>query len=70
MIFNTTDVPTSSDVIAIETLVDTHYTVVGTDFILVPSQISTDGYSFSDGDVMNVTTFNNALGMKLRRETT
>jgi hypothetical protein len=69
VVFTNTHVPTSSDVIAIETLVDNHYTVAGTDFILVPSQISTDGYSFSDGDVMNVTTFNNALGMKLRRET-
>ena len=68
VVFDQSHVPTTTDVIAIETLVDNHYTVDGTDFILEPSQISTDGYSLSSGDVINVTTFNNALGMKLRRE--
>ena len=68
VIFDQSHVPTSTDVIAIETLVDNHYFVEGTDFILKTSQISTDGYSLSNGDVINVTTFNNALGMKLRRE--
>jgi len=68
VVFTASHVPTATDVIAIETLVDNHYTVEGTDFILQPSKISTDGYSLSSGDVINVTTFNNALGMKLRRE--
>ena len=68
VVFTAAHVPTATDVIAIETLVNNHYRVEGTDFILNPSQITTDGYSFSDGDVLNVTTFNNALGMKLRRE--
>ena len=60
--------PAQNDLIAISTLVDNHYTVDGTDVILEPAQISSDGYSLSSGDVINVTTFNNALGMKLRRE--
>jgi hypothetical protein len=66
--FVTNAVPTSTDVIAIETLVDNHYKIESTDFILNASQISTDGYTLNASDVMSVTTFNNALGMKLRRE--
>ena len=60
-------VPTSTDVICISTLVDNHYYNQGTDIILEPSAI-TSPYSLSAGDVLSVTTFNNALGMKQRRE--
>jgi hypothetical protein len=66
--FVTDSVPTATDVIAIETLVNNHYRVEGTDFILDTTQISTDGYTLGASDVMSVTTFNNALGMKTRRE--
>ena len=66
--FTTTSLPSSSDVIAISTLVDTHYTNDGTDVILDLGQIATDGYTLNPGDTITVTTFNNALGMKLRRE--
>jgi len=66
--FRTDQVPTAADVIAITTLVDNHYKTDGSDFILDTTQISTDGYSLSNGDVMTATTFNNALGMKQRRE--
>ena len=61
-------VPSATDVIAIETYVNHHYRVEGNDFIIQTSQISTDGYTLNTDDVMHVTTFNNALGMKLRRE--
>ena len=60
-------VPTSTDVICISTLVDNHYFNQGTDIILIPSAI-TSPYSLTSGDVLSVTTFNNALGSKLRRE--
>tara|TARA_Y100000591_G_scaffold27927_2_gene20620 strand:+ start:8216 stop:21100 length:12885 start_codon:yes stop_codon:yes gene_type:complete len=65
--FVTASVPTSSDVICISTLVDNQYFNEGTDIILVPSAI-TSPYSLSAGDKISVTTFNNALGMKQRRE--
>ena len=66
--FVTGAVPTSTDVIAISTLVDNHYYNNGNDIIIIPSAISSSGYSLSGGDIMTVTTFNNALGMKQRRE--
>jgi hypothetical protein len=66
--FNTDSVPTATDVICISTLVDNHYYNQGTDIILKPSQIATDGYTLNTNDVLSVTTFNNALGMKQRRE--
>ena len=59
--------PTSTDVICISTLVDNHYYNQGTDIILIPGAI-TSPYSISNGDKLSVTTFNNALGMKHRRE--
>ena len=65
--FVTASVPTSTDVICISTLVDHQYFNEGTDIILVPSAI-TSPYSLSATDVISVTTFNNALGMKQRRE--
>ena len=68
--FKTDSVPTATDVICISTLVDHQYSVDGgsdADVILVPSAI-TSPYSLSASDVVTVTTFNNALGMKQRRE--
>ena len=66
--FTAGNVPSATDVIAIETYVNHHYRVEGNDFILQTSQITTDGYTLNADDVMHVTTFNNALGMKMRRE--
>ena len=66
--FVSDSVPTSTDVIAISTLVDNHYYNNGNDIVIIPSAISSSGYSLSANDVMTVTTFNNALGMKQRRE--
>jgi hypothetical protein len=65
--FVSASVPTSTDVIAISTLVDNQYVNEGNDIVLVPSAI-TSPYSLSSNDVLSVTTFNNALGMKQRRE--
>ena len=68
--FLTTSVPTATDVICISTLVDHQYFVDGgadADLVLVTSAI-TSPYSLSASDVLSVTTFNNALGMKQRRE--
>jgi hypothetical protein len=62
------NVPTAGDVIAITTLVDKHYRMEGTDIIFDTAQIASDSISFSASDVITVTTFNNALGMKQRRE--
>ena len=45
------------------------YTMVGNDIVLDLTQISGDGITLSAGDRIRATTFNNALGMKLRRET-
>jgi hypothetical protein len=69
--FVSNSVPSATDVIAIETLVDNQYFVDGgtdADIVLDTAQISSDGISLSADDVISVTTFNNALGMKLRRE--
>ena len=60
--------PTSTDVIAISTLVDNQYYNESNDVILDTTQIAADGLTLSAEDVISVTTFNNALGMKLRRE--
>jgi hypothetical protein len=65
--FVTSAVPSATDVICISTLVDNQYYNEGTDIILKPSAI-TSPYSLTAGDVISVTTFNNALGMKQRRE--
>ena len=68
--FVTASVPTSTDVISISTLVDHQYFIEGgtdAELVLVPSAI-TSPYSLSATDVLSVTTFNNALGMKQRRE--
>jgi len=65
--FVTASVPTSTDVICISTLVDHQYFNTGNDIVLVPSAI-TSPYSLTANDIISVTTFNNALGMKQRRE--
>ena len=65
--FVTASVPTGTDVICISTLVDNQYFNTGNDIVLVPSAI-TSPYSLTANDVISVTTFNNALGMKQRRE--
>jgi len=65
--FKSDSVPTTTDVICISTLVDNQYYNEGTDIILVPGAI-TSPYSLTANDVLSVTTFNNALGMKQRRE--
>ena len=61
-------VPEASDVIAITTLVDNHYRMIGNEIILDLTQIAADGITLSSGDNIVATTFNNALGMKQRRE--
>jgi hypothetical protein len=62
-------VPSATDVICISTLVDKHYTIDSSNrLVLDTAQISADGYTLNINDVMTVTTFNNALGMKQRRE--
>jgi hypothetical protein len=69
--FVTDSVPTATDVICISTLVDNHYYIDGgtdADIIIDTTQIASDGYTLNNSDYMSVTTFNNALGMKLRRE--
>jgi hypothetical protein len=65
--FVTASVPTTTDVICISTLVDHQYFNSGNDIVLVPSAI-TSPYSLTANDIISVTTFNNALGMKQRRE--
>jgi hypothetical protein len=65
--FVTASVPTTTDVICISTLVDHQYFNTGNDIVLVPGAI-TSPYSLTANDVISVTTFNNALGMKQRRE--
>ena len=60
--------PSSTDVIAITTNVDTHYTYVGSDIVLKVAKITSDGITLNNGDTIIATTFNNALGMKVRRE--
>ena len=66
------DPASSTDLIAITTLTDNQYFNEGNDIILDVAQIDADsttlGYRLSENDVLSVTTFNNALGMKLRRE--
>jgi hypothetical protein len=60
--------PTTTDLIAITTIADNQYYNEGTDVILDVTQLAADGQTLTANDVLSVTTFNNALGMKLRRE--
>ncbi len=72
VVFITASVPTAADVVCISTLVDNQYFNEGNDIIIDVAQIDADstslGYRLSENDVLSVTTFNNALGMKQRRE--
>ena len=61
-------VPTAGDIIAVTTLVDKHYRMEGTDIIFDTAQLTADSITFNANNVITVTTFNNALGMKQRRE--
>ena len=63
------DTPASStDLVALTTIVDKQYYNEGTDIIIDPTRLASDGQTISTGDVMSVTTFNNALGMNQKRE--
>ena len=66
--FKVGNIPTATDVIAISTLVDNHYYNTGSDIVLDTTQMTADSYTINSGDTITVTTFNNALGMKQRRE--
>jgi hypothetical protein len=61
--------PTSSDLIAISTLVGTHYFDRNNQIILQPDNMLIDGITLTQGDTITATTFNNAVGMNQRRET-
>ena len=61
--------PSSSDLIAISTLVGTHYFDKNDQIVLQPDNMSVDGIILAQGDIITATTFNNAVGMNQRRET-
>ena len=62
-------VPTADQMITITTFVDHHYSIDESNrLVLNTSQIASDGYTLNINDKMAVTTFNNAIGMNLRRE--
>tara|TARA_A100001015_G_scaffold231170_1_gene261693 strand:+ start:210 stop:13220 length:13011 start_codon:yes stop_codon:yes gene_type:complete len=63
-----TNAPSANDLVAITTLVDYQYYNEGTDIIIDPVQLSSDGNAITANDVLSVTTINNALGSKQRRE--
>ena len=63
-----TSPPTDADVVAVSTLVENHYSMVDNDLTFNLAQLSTDSITITTGDDIRVTTFNNALGMKHRRE--
>ena len=50
------------------TLVDNHYNVIGDNLRFQITQLAADGQTLNAGNTVRVTTFNNALGMKQRRE--
>jgi len=60
--------PSSSDLIAISTLVGTHYFDKNDQIVLQPDNMSIDGITLAQGDIITATTFNNAVGMNQRRE--
>jgi len=60
--------PASTDLIAITTLTGYQYYNEGADIILDQTRLASDGQTLTANDVLSVTTFNNALGMKQRRE--
>jgi hypothetical protein len=61
--------PASSDLIAISTLVGTHYFDKNDQIVLQPDNMSVDGITLTQGDIVTATTFNNAVAMNQRRET-
>ena len=65
---NTNTALTGTDVVCITTIVDNQYFNEGNDIILDLAQLTADGQGLTANDVLNVTTFNNALGTKIRRE--
>ena len=67
--FTPGNVPTEQQMVSITTYVDHHYSIdTSNRLVLNLTQISSDGYTLNVNDKMSVTTFNNALGMRLRRE--
>jgi len=61
--------PGPEKMISITTYVDHHFSIDASNrLVLNTSQISSDGYTLNINDKMSVTTFNNAVGMSLRRE--
>ena len=62
-------VPTANQMVSITTFVDHHYSIdTSNRLVLNLTQIASDGYTLNTNDKMSVTTFNNAVGMNLRRE--
>ena len=67
--FTSGNVPTSDQMVSITTYVDHHYSIDASNRLkLNLTQIASDGYTLNVNDEMSVTTFNNAIGMSLRRE--
>jgi hypothetical protein len=63
-------VPADGLMVSITTFVNHHFTIdTSNNLVLQLAQISADGYTLNGGDKLSVTTFNNAVGMSLRRET-
>ena len=60
--------PGSSDLVAISTTVGTHYFDSSDQIVIQPDNMSLDGITLSQGDIITATTFNNAVGMNQRRE--
>ena len=60
--------PTPGDLIAISTLVGTHYFDKNDQIVLQPDNMALDGITLAQGDIVTATTFNNAVGMNQRRE--
>ena len=61
--------PSTGQMISITTFVNHHYSIDSSNrLVLNTSQISSDGYTLNINDKIAVTTFNNAVGMQLRRE--
>ena len=62
------DAPANSDLIAISTQVGTHYFDKNDQIVLQPDNMTVDGITLAEGDIITATTFNNAVGMNQRRE--
>ena len=67
--FTSGNVPTANQMVSITTLVNHHFSIDASNrLVLNTTQIAADGYTLNVNDKMAVTTFNNAIGMSLRRE--